>query len=75
MQWRIQDFPEGGAPTPKVGVLTYYFAYFLSKLHQNERIRTRGSVPDAPTTPPAPSGSAKGMVEKAECPNEKLTLL
>ena len=31
-QWRIQDFPEGGAPTPKVGVLTYYFAhYFLPK--------------------------------------------
>ena len=24
-QWRIQDSPEG-APTPKVGVLIYYFA-------------------------------------------------
>ena len=24
-QWRIQDFSEG-APTPGVGVLTYYFA-------------------------------------------------
>ena len=22
VQWRIQEFPEGGAPTPKVGVLT-----------------------------------------------------
>ena len=30
-QWRIQEFPEGGAPTPKVGVLTYYFAIFLPK--------------------------------------------
>ena len=24
-QWRIQDFPHGGAPTPKVGVRTYFF--------------------------------------------------
>ena len=23
-QWRIQDFPEEGVPTPKVGALTYY---------------------------------------------------
>ena len=30
-QWRIQDFPEGGALTPKVGVLTCYFANLLSK--------------------------------------------
>ena len=31
-QWRIQDFPGGGGgATPKVGVLTYYFAHFLSK--------------------------------------------
>ena len=31
-QWRIQDFPgEGGGATPKVGVLTYYFAHFLLK--------------------------------------------
>ena len=28
MQQRIQDFPEG-APTPKVGVLTCYFAIFF----------------------------------------------
>ena len=30
-QWQIQDFPWEGAPTPKVGVLTYYFAFFLLK--------------------------------------------
>ena len=29
-QWRIQDFAEG-VPTPKVGVLTYYFAHVLPK--------------------------------------------
>ena len=30
-------FPRG-VPTPKVGVLTYYFAIFGRKLHENERI-------------------------------------
>ena len=38
----------GGAPTPKVGVLTYFFG---QKLHENERIRTPGGggrVPGAP---------------------------
>ena len=29
LQWRIQDFPEGGPPTPEVGMLTYHFANFL----------------------------------------------
>ena len=32
-------FLRGGA-TPKVGVLTYYFANFLPKMHENERIWT-----------------------------------
>ena len=32
-----------GVPTPKVGVLTYYFAFFFCrKLHENEKIWTRG---------------------------------
>ena len=38
---RIQDFPDGGAPTSKVGVKTYYLANFSQKLHENERIRTQ----------------------------------
>ena len=25
-QWRIQRFPDGGTPTPKVGAKTYYLA-------------------------------------------------
>ena len=37
-QWRTQDFPTGGggggAPTPKVGVLTYYFC---RKQHENKK--------------------------------------
>ena len=44
----IQDFPEG-APTQKRGVLTYYSANFWRKLHENERIWTKGGThPDAP---------------------------
>ena len=35
MQWRIQDFPEEGAPT-------YYLANFSRKLHENEEILSRG---------------------------------
>ena len=34
-QWRIQDFSKvwggEGSPTPKMGMLTYYFAIFLPK--------------------------------------------
>ena len=30
-QWRIQEFPEGGAPTAKVGAPTYYFCQFSPK--------------------------------------------
>ena len=43
-QWRI--YP-GGAPTPKMGVLTYFFG---RKLHENERIWTpKGArIPGAP---------------------------
>ena len=31
-QWRIQDFPEGGAPTPKSVII---FQLFCRKLHEN----------------------------------------
>ena len=30
-QWRIQNFPEKGAVTIKVGVANYYFAQFFPK--------------------------------------------
>ena len=43
-QWRIQDFPEVGAPTPPGGALTYVFAEISQKLHEIERIWTRGGV-------------------------------
>ena len=38
-QWRIQDFPEVGAPTPR-GAPTYDFAKISQKLHEIERIWT-----------------------------------
>ena len=46
-QWRIQDFPQGGAPTPKIAII---FSKFCWKLHENERIWTPrgGRVPGAP---------------------------
>ena len=40
-QWRIQDFPEEAAPTPR-GAPTYDFAKFSQKLHEIERIWTPG---------------------------------
>ena len=41
VQWQIQGFPEGEAPTPKVRVraLSYYLAKIL---HENERNWTEG---------------------------------
>ena len=47
LQWRIQDFPQGGAPTPKSAII---FQFFSQKLRENERIWTpRGArVPGAP---------------------------
>ena len=38
-QWRIQDFPQGGAPTPKSAII---FQFYPRKLHENERIWTPG---------------------------------
>ena len=38
LQWRIEDFPEEGALTPKGGAPTYYLANFCRKLHENEEI-------------------------------------
>ena len=44
MQWRIQDFPEEGALSPKIGSPTYYLANFSQKLHENEEILGRGGA-------------------------------
>ena len=41
VQWRIQDFPDGGAPTPEGGAPTYYLTNFSQKLHENEENLTQ----------------------------------
>ena len=62
-QWRIQDFPKEGAPTPR-GAPTYDFAQFSQKLHEIERIWTPGGacVPYAPLDPPLISICVKSRV-------------
>ena len=47
MQWRIQDFPQGGGANSQK---CYYFSIFCRKLHENERIWTPGG--GVPGTPP-----------------------
>ena len=47
-QWRIQDFPEEGALTPKERASTYYLANFSWKLDENEEILGRGARPTRP---------------------------
>ena len=41
-QWRIQDFPEEGAPTLRGGGATHDFAKISRKLHEIERIGCSG---------------------------------
>ena len=51
MQWRIQDFPEVGAPTLRGGT-NIHFAKFSQKLHGIERILTPGGArPSRPRWP------------------------
>ena len=33
-QWRIQDFPEGGAPIPKLGLFCKFFAENCMKMKE-----------------------------------------
>ena len=52
-QWRIQDFPEVGMPTPKVDVKSYYLANFFPKTAWSENnLDPEGGVPGSPLDPP-----------------------
>ena len=53
-QWRIQDFPEVGMPTPKVDVKSYYLANFFQKTAWNwKNLDLEGvCLPGAPLDPP-----------------------
>ena len=35
-QWRIQDFPQGGAPTPKIAIIFQIFAENCMKMKEFE---------------------------------------
>ena len=49
LQWRIQDFPQGGAPTPKIAII---FHIFTENCMENERIWTPGGGGARPWRPP-----------------------
>ena len=34
VQWRIQDFPQGGAPTPKIAIIFHFFAENCMKMKE-----------------------------------------
>ena len=54
LQWRIQDFPGGGA-TPKVGVLTYYCEKKLPKTGwKRKNLDPEASMVPPPPDPPMP---------------------
>ena len=54
LQWRIQDFPQGGAPTPKSAIIFQFFAENCMKM--KEFGPPRGRVPGSPL------GSASALV-------------
>ena len=74
-QWRIQDFPQGGAPTPKSAII---FQFFGQKLHENERIWTPGggggARPWCPSLDPPMTGHMTERVSVWEglCPGGSL---
>ena len=49
LQWRIQDFPQGGAPTPKIAIIFQIFAENCMKMKEFGPPGAR--VPGAPLRP------------------------
>ena len=49
IQWRIQDFPEGSAPTPKLGLFCKFFSASCMKMKE---FGPRGSSVTPPLDPP-----------------------
>ena len=64
IQWRIQDFPEEGAPTPQGGAPTYDFAIFSRKLHEIERIWAPGGGGARDARPPLRSATVISLSKK-----------
>ena len=61
MQWRIQDFPQGGAPTPKSAIIFQFFAENCMKMKEFGPPGGGARVPGAP-----PLGSANDMATYGE---------
>ena len=51
LQWRIQDFPKGGAPTPKIAIIFQNFAENCMKMKEFGPLGGRASLA-APLDPP-----------------------
>ena len=58
LQWRIQDFPRGGAPTPKIAIIFHIFAENCMKM---KKFGPRGG-----RVPGAPLGSANGLQKQVD---------
>ena len=54
VQWRIQDFPRGGAPTPKIAIIFHIFAENCMKMKEF-------GPPGGARIPGAPLGSANAV--------------
>ena len=48
LQWRIQDFPQGGAPTPKIAIIFQIFAKNCMKMKEFGPPGVEARVPGAP---------------------------
>ena len=69
VQWRIQDFPKGGAPTSRSALI---FQFCSRKLHENERIWTPRGGGARPWRPPP--RSANGVRIDRARPVKKISI-
>ena len=69
MQWRIQDFPQGGAPTPKIAIIFQIFAENCMKM--KEFGPPGGArVPGAPPLDPPMMWSTSFKKKEKKCQSE-----
>ena len=62
-QWRIQDFPRGGAPTPKIAIIFHIFAENCMKMKEFGPQGRRASL--APPLDP-PMGTIKQQIHLSD---------
>ena len=69
-QWRIQDFPQGGAPTPKIAIIFQIFAENCMKMKEFGPQGGRASL-----APPLGSANDNETFEKQKFPLRLMTNL